>query len=72
MKRLMKKEPTPIDLVAAAMSEELHFEVTSKQAIQRHRQSNACATITWTNSRMHLPRCQNASGLTWTKTKKIK
>ena len=35
MKRLMKKEPTPIDLVAAAMSEEFHFEVTSKQAIQR-------------------------------------
>ena len=35
MKRLMQKEPTPIDLVAAAMSEELHFEVTSEQAIQR-------------------------------------
>lgn len=35
MKRLMKKEPTPIELVAAAMSEELHFEVTAEQAIQR-------------------------------------
>jgi hypothetical protein len=35
MKRLMKKEPTPLDLVAEAMSEELHFEVTKEQAIQR-------------------------------------
>ena len=35
MKRLMKKEPTPLDLVAEAMSDELHFEVTKEQAIQR-------------------------------------
>tara|TARA_R100001460_G_scaffold98956_1_gene142036 strand:- start:60 stop:209 length:150 start_codon:yes stop_codon:yes gene_type:complete len=35
MKRLMKKEPTAIELVAAAMSEELHFDVTAEQAIQR-------------------------------------
>jgi hypothetical protein len=31
----MKKEPTPVELVAEAMSHELHFEVTKEQAIQR-------------------------------------
>ncbi len=35
MKRLMKKEPTVIDLVATAMSEELNFDLTAEQAIQR-------------------------------------
>ena len=35
MKRLMKKEPTPIDLVAEAMSDELNFSLTAEQAIQR-------------------------------------
>ena len=30
-----KKEPTPIELVAAAMGEELHFTVTTEQAIER-------------------------------------
>tara|TARA_R100001443_G_scaffold106469_1_gene115876 strand:- start:100 stop:264 length:165 start_codon:yes stop_codon:yes gene_type:complete len=35
MKRFMKKEPTPVELVAEAMSDELGFEVTKEQAIQR-------------------------------------
>ena len=35
MKRLLQKEPTPLELVAEAMSIELHFEVTKEQAIQR-------------------------------------
>ena len=35
MKRLMKKEPSVIDLVAEAMSKELQFDLTPDQAIQR-------------------------------------
>ena len=30
-----KKEQTPIELVATAMGEELHFTVTTEQAIER-------------------------------------
>lgn len=35
MKRLLKKEPTVIELVAETMGEELQFTVTPEQAIQR-------------------------------------
>jgi hypothetical protein len=31
----MKKEKSPIELVAEEMSHELHFEVTKEQAVQR-------------------------------------
>jgi len=35
MQRFMKKEKSPIELVAEEMSHELHFEVTKEQAVQR-------------------------------------